>query len=246
MKQIGVGLWSGDPWIGQLAEEAIEATERIRRTEELELAKMSPVERFFFLARRTWAQPRRHVHGWENIFVGHDYGLMHFRSIAGRTDCFPDLPDAGKFMVFLKLLYVVDAYQGRGIGRECLRDVKQIAERSGAAIFLYSLPFGFSKNGETINGFTSFEELDHAMLQDWEVKYWRQNDRGSVKQFYEGLGFQHCWLDCPLGPNGQVSDETGQMRRPTDYIYLPKTLEKRFCEQLGDRLNKGSSQYLAG
>lgn len=246
MKQIGVGLWTGDPWFGQLAEQALQATERIRIAEELELSNKSPVERFFYLARKTWGRPKLNIRGSENNFVGHDYCEMHFRSIVEREDCFPDLADAGKFMVFLKLFYVVDAYQGRGIGRECLKETKDLAEQSGAAVFLYSLPFGFSKNGETINAFTSLWELDHAMLQDWEVRYWRQNDRGSVRQFYEGLGFQHCWLDCPLGPNDQVSDETGQVRRPCDYIYLPKTLDKRYCDQLGDRLKKGSSQFLAG
>jgi GNAT superfamily N-acetyltransferase len=137
MKQIGIGLWTGHPQIGAFAEEARQAVERIREREERELAQKSPVQRFFHLARQTWKQPNRYVPGWENDFVGHDFGVMHYRAIAGRADCFPDLPDAANFLVFLKLLYVVDAHQGEGIGRRCLTEMASIAERSGAAVFLY-------------------------------------------------------------------------------------------------------------
>lgn len=242
MKQIGIGLWSGHPVIGAFAEEACRTVERIREREKLDLAQKSPVERFFHIARQTWKQPKRYVPGWENNFVGHDFGVMHYRVITGKAG-FPDLPDAAKFLVFLKLLYVVDAHQGKGIGRICLTEMASIAERSGAAVFLYSLPFGFSKDGQTINGFTSLEELDQAMLQDWEIRYWKQNDRGSVRYLYESVGFQHCWLDSPLAPYKRINEDTGQQWRPDDYIFLPKTLEKRYSDQLGNRLKKGLSQF---
>lgn len=246
MKQIGVGLWTGDPLIGAFAEEAWQTIERMRVQEERELAKKSPVERFFHLARQTWKQPKRYVPGWENDFVGHDVGVMHFRKLIRVEDNFPDLPDAADFLVFLKLLYVVDAHQGEGVGRSCLTEVTSIAERSGAAVFLYSLPFGFSKDGQSINAFTSLEELEQAMIHGWEVRYWRQNDRGSVRYFYESVGFQHCWLDSPLAPYVQINEDTGQVWRPNDYIYMPKTLDERYREQLADRLNKGLSQLVAG
>lgn len=235
MKQLGPNLWHGEHDLIRAMWKNQEWLQSKRRQQEEELRGLDPSERYWRIIREEWKRPWKYRDGrycsFHNTFRLREQGLAVFRSV--EQDSFPDVEECNRFLIQLVSLYIVDSERGKGIGRDILNDLKEVAERTGCGVILFVAPFGYDSGNETVMGMRTWEELEQAAIfEEREILYYKKSAYGSVRTFYEDAGFTHMRLDGP-----KSSPESHREIEDYHFAYLPNSLEHRYRDRLKDRLN---------
>tara|TARA_Y100000385_G_scaffold95566_1_gene98884 strand:- start:197 stop:916 length:720 start_codon:yes stop_codon:yes gene_type:complete len=231
MKQIGPNKYIGDPSLIAEFKYAKKHWDRNAKELELKLAGMTPVEGFWYLARREWNRPLSTR--YPNYFRLESYGLIEFDTVEQKD--YLDIEDVDKFVINLRSLYVVDYYQGQGYGSKIIDKVKDLADKVGCCVVLYVHPFAFTKDGTYSLGFTNWDELLSASLvEELDIIYNPEFEMDSIASFYKQTGFKNiCFMS--------INDEFKIVQRKDAdmffYIYIPDSAQQEHKNKLANRLN---------
>lgn len=243
MKQIGPNLWTGDPWLEQFAPDIERWTAEAKKTTEHHLRKQSPADRFMFLANQRFSRPMVLSAVDPKWFQANEYCFVRLEKIYPIGEDSLSITRRWQDLIFMDKLYVFDTRQGEGWGSKCLQDLTEISEQSGAGIFLYASSFGFSKDGDDVNGIQTVDEFVEAIVGKWEVLEWRKAFTQAISQFYERAGFVHWNGEIEDGPDRVFDEDTNRWHRPYDLVYVPSTMRREAKDHLMDRLNSGLTSF---
>ena len=126
MKQLGPDLYHENfDDIVALRNLTLLAEEK-RRDDQRRLKAMAPSERFLTITSEKWRKPMGATYPW--TFQAEEYGLIEINRLYQKD--FPDVDQISDFVIQLRSLYIVDLYQGQGIGRKIINKMKSIAEQA--------------------------------------------------------------------------------------------------------------------
>ena len=232
MKCIGVNQWAGvDPATAEMIAELGNWAKQSQKAKQERLSRMPPSERFLGLANERFHRPKifgiAPVEGYWRIG---QWTLAEIRRIV-----LDDAKDAGKFLIHLQSLYVVDSARGRGEGKRAIEQIKQIADECGCGVTLFAKSFAFSKEGHLPNALQTFEELRQASLEEeWPVIYLPEWDIDCLRFFYEGCGFRNmCLYDSRVYTRSKEED----LPFESQFVYLPSSVDPVWRSQIEYRLN---------
>jgi GNAT superfamily N-acetyltransferase len=238
MKCIGVNQWTGiDPATVEMMSELGQWAKQSQKAEQERLSRMPPSERFLGLANERFRRPKifgiAPVEGYWQIG---DWTLAEIRGLV-----LDDAKDAGKFLIHLQSLYVVDSARGNGEGKKSIEQIKQIADECGCGVTLFAKSFAFSKEGYLPNALQTFEELRQASLEEeWPVIYLPEWDINCLRFFYEGCGFQNmCLYDSRVYSRPKEED----LPFESQFVYLPRSVDPTWLGQIGHRLNRNLCKF---
>lgn len=243
MKQIGINIWSGNPIENFIYQEIQRHSSGRKRKEQIELNGLLPSERFFWYAKKIWKQPFKWDPTWFRMYVAEEYAVMNLERVEQKQ--YWDIDGVGDFVVKLDSLMVVDLYQGRGIGRKVIEQIKEICEKAGVIVILFVSPFGFVLEGcARFSGFTTTQELIEAFISKrWEVGYRPLVDHMSIKSFYEEAGFKNVCLTGKNTNPDRFKEVGGWM---LDYAYIPSTISQEHLASFQHRLNPEVCGFCGG
>ncbi len=149
-----------------------------------------------------------------------------------------DVKDAGRFMIFLQSLYVVDAARGNGEGKRAIEQIKQISEESKCCVALFARSFALSKEGYLPNAFQTLDELRKAALEErWPVIYLHELD---CRFFYEQCGFQNfCLYESWVYKRPKEQD----LPFDSQFVYVPSSMNPAWRKQIEHRLNRDQCEF---
>ena len=238
MKCIGVNQWAGvDPATAEMMAELEQWAKQSQKAEQERLSRMPPSERFLGLANERFRRPKffgiAPVEGYWQIG---DWTLAEIRRIV-----LDDAKDAGKFLIHLQSLYVVDSARGKGEGKRSIEQIKQIADECGCGVTLFAKSFAFSKEGHLPNALQTFEELRQASLEEeWPVIYLPEWDIDCLRFFYEGCGFRNmCLYDSWVYKRPKEED----LPFKSQFVYLPASMDPVCRRQIEHRLNPNLCKF---
>jgi hypothetical protein len=238
MKCIGVNQWTGiDPATVEMMSELGQWAKQSQKAEQERLSRMPPSERFLGLANERFRRPKifgiAPVEGYWQIG---DWTLAEIRGLV-----LDDAKDAGKFLIHLQSLYVVDSARGNGEGKKSIEQIKQIADECGCGVTLFAKSFAFSKEGYLPNALQTFEELRQASLEEeWPVIYLPEWDINCLRFFYEGCGFQNmCLYDSRVYSRPKEED----LPFESQFVYLPRSVDPTWLGQIRHRLNRNLCKF---
>ena len=116
MKQLGPNLYHGNYDDIVALRNLTRLAEDKKRDDQRRLKSMLPSDRFFKVASDTWRKPMGATYPW--TYQAQEYGLVEFSRIKQKN--FPDIDRISDFVIQLRSLYIVDLYQGQGIGRKII------------------------------------------------------------------------------------------------------------------------------
>ena len=198
---------------------------------------MPPSERFLRLAIKRFHRPKLFgVAPIEGYWQIGDWTLAETRRIV-----LDDAKDAGKFLIHLQSLYVVDSARGKGEGKSSIEQIKQIADECGCGVTLFARSFAFSKEGHLPNALQTFEELRQASLEEeWPTIYLPGWDIECLRSFYEGCGFQNmCLYDSRVYQRPKEED----LPFKNQFVYLPTSMNPAWRKQIVYRLNRNECEF---
>ena len=158
MKCIGVNQWTGiDPATAEMMAELGQWAKQSQKAEQERLSRMPPSERFLGLANERFHRPKifgiAPVEGYWQIG---DWTLAEIRRIV-----LDDAKDAGKFLIHLQSLYVVDSARGKGEGKRSIEQIKQIVAGKRAK----------NEKAGTFETEDYYEDLLKGMLKNLEERF---------------------------------------------------------------------------
>jgi|GEM_PF-2435781 len=238
MKSIGVNQWAGvDPIMAETLREFGRWTAQARAAEQDRLSRMTPSEKFLWLANDRFKKPKLFgIAPADGYWRIGDWTLAEFRKIS-----LHGAEDSDKFLIHLQSLYVVDIARGRGEGKRSIDLIKQIADECGCGVTLFARSFAFSKEGHFPNAVQSFDELKKASLEEeWPIIYLPEWDIECLRFFYEGCGFRNMCLYDPW-----VFSRSKEEDLPFDrqFAYLPKSMGPALRRQIENRLNPDLCEF---
>lgn len=238
MKCIGVEQWTGvDPATAEMIAELGQWAKQSQKAEHQRLSRMPPSERFLGLANKRFHRPKifgiTPVEGYWQIG---DWTLAEIRKIV-----LDDVKDAGKFLIHLQSLYVVDSARGKGEGKRSIEQIKQLAEESGCGVTLFARSFALSKDGYLPNALQTLQELRQAALEEeWPVIYLPEWEIDCLRFFYEGCGFRNM---CLYDSRVYFSPLKEDLPFESQFVYLPSSVDPAWLSQIGDRLNRNLCEF---
>jgi GNAT superfamily N-acetyltransferase len=237
MKQLGPNLYKGNfDDIVALRNLTLLAEDK-KRDDERRLKAMLPSDRFLTIASETWRKPMRGTYPW--TYQAEEYGLMEINRMYQKD--FPDIDQISDFMIQMRSLYIVDLYQGQGIGRKIINRMKNIAEKSSCCFCLFVHPFGFTKGGDLPSGFRTFSELTHAaLIEEWEIFYHSEFDAEATASFYKECGLTNI---CLYSEEDRGEKADGLNKWYFHFIYIPDSLDHDYRKRLDYRLNLEECEY---
>lgn len=231
MKQLGPDLFYGNFDDIVALRNLTKLAEDKRRDDQRRLKAMLPQDRFWAIANDTWRKPMGGT--YPQTYQVEKYGLMELNGIKQKD--FPDVDHISDFVIQLRSLYIVDLYQGQGIGRKVIETMKNIAERASCCFCLFVHPFGLTKGGDLPSGFTTFQELTHAaMIEEWEIFYHSEFDAQATASFYKDCGLTNI---CLYSEEDRGEIAIGPNQWQFHFIYIPDSLEQDYRKRLDYRLN---------
>ena len=237
MKQLGPNLYHGNYDDIVALRNLTRLAEDKKRDDQRRLKSMLPSDRFFKVASETWRKPMGATYPW--TYQAQEYGLVEFSRIKQKN--FPDIDRISDFVIQLRSLYIVDLYQGQGIGRKIIETIKNIAEKTSCCVCLFVHPFGFTKSGDVPSGFTTFSELTYAALvEEWEILYHPEFDAQGISAFYKECGLTNICLYSEED-HGEKADEPDKWN--FHFIYIPDSLDLDYRKRLDYRLNLEECKY---
>lgn len=238
MRCIGINQWAGvEPWLAdEITVFEERAAERIRAENE-RWASMMPRAKFMELAKQRFTKPKLFgVLPTDGLWRIGDYTLVEFSELV-----LSDATDSESFLVHLQSLYVVDTERGRGEGRRAIEMIKGIADAAGCGVTLFARAFGFSKDSVRPHALISYDDLwEAAVVQQWPVIYLPKWDAECLRFFYECCGFTNmCLYDNAVFGRPKDRDQPFE----SQFAYLPSSLEPRWLNQIGHRLNRDLCEF---